>query len=284
MADVPADDAEPPPAWTPDDPLARGCGPTAAHRYGCSVARYERIAAAIRDRILAGEYAPGERLPGQRALATAWKTTLPTVRQALDQLQRDGLLRVEHGVGTFVADLDRSYDPFMVASFTETLRERGLEVETRLLDVDPHAQSPAAAAALDAPAGAGLVCLSRLRLVGGRGIVYQRSYLAGRYRARLRRYDGAAPLYTFLRDRLGLVAAAYRETLTADGTPRDVAEALHCAAGAPVLVSRRTTATADGRPFLFDEAYLPPDRVQVVVSRQGTRCVTDLVPVFATPP
>ena len=247
------------------------------------MARYERIAAAIRDRILAGEYAPGERLPGQQELAIHWHTTLRTVRQALEQLRQDGFLRVEHGVGTFVADLDRAYDPFTVASFTAALRERGLEVETRLLDVDTHARSAAAAAALAALEGHELVCLTRLRLVGGRGIVYQRSYLAGRYRAQLRRYESTAPLYTFLRDRLGLVAAAYREALTAETTPERVAAALDVAAGAPVLVSRRTTATADGRPFLFDEAYLPPDRVQVVVSRQGTRCTTDLVPILAAP-
>jgi len=246
------------------------------------VARYERIAAAIRDRILAGEYAPGERLPRQRDLASIWKTTLPTVRHALDQLQRDGLLRVEHGVGTFVADLDGAFDPFTVASFTEALRERGLDVETRLLDVNTHAPSPTAAAALRRPEEEELVCLTRLRLVGGWGIVYQRSHLAGRYRAQLRRYDGMAPLYTFLRDRLGLVAAAYREALTAETTPEHVAETLRLPVGAPVLVSRRTTATVDGQPFLYDEAYLPPDRVQVVVTRQGTRCVTDLVPVLAT--
>src|SRR5919202_2264731 len=120
-------------------PPVLGCAPAAAHRYGCALARYERIAAGIRDRILAGEYAPGERLPGQQELAVHWQTTLRTVRQALDRLQQDGLLRVEHGVGTFVADLDRAYDPFTVASFTETLRERGLEVETRLLSVDTRA-------------------------------------------------------------------------------------------------------------------------------------------------
>ena len=247
------------------------------------MARYERIAAAIRDRILAGEYAPGQRLLGQQELANQWQTTLRTVRQALEQLRQDGFLRVEHGVGTFVADLDRAYDPFTVASFTAALRERGLDVETRLLDVDPHAQSPAAAAALGIPEGQELVCFTRLRLVGGLGIVYQRSFLAGRHRVQLRRYDSTAPLYTFLRDRLGLVAASYREVWSAETMPQHVAEAMDVARGAPVLVSRRTTATADGRPFLFDEAYLPPDRVQVVVTRQGTRCSTDLVPVFAAP-
>ena len=112
------------------------------------MARYERIAAAIRDSILTGRYAPGDRLPRQRDLAETWKTTLPTVRQAIDQLQRDGLLRVEHGVGTFVADLDQVYDPFALASFADALRERGLEVETRLLSVDARARSTAASAAL----------------------------------------------------------------------------------------------------------------------------------------
>ncbi len=244
------------------------------------VARYEQIAAELRDGILAGRYAPGERLPRQRDLAATWKTTLPTVRQALDELQEDGLLRVEHGVGTFVADLARAYDPFAVASFTEALRERGLESETRLLSLDTKAHSPDASAALGATEREGLVALTRVRLVGGVPLVHQRSYLAGRHRTKLARYDGTTPLYEFLRDRMGLLAAAYRETLTADAIPADVAQVLSLSAGVPVLVSRRTSATADGQPLLYDEAHMPPSRVQVVITRQGSRCGMDLVPIL----
>ena len=111
------------------------------------------------------------------------------------------------------------------------------------------------------------MCLTRLRVVGGREIVYQRSYLAGRYRTQLRRYDSTAPLYTFLRNRLGLVAAAYREALTAETTPEHVAEVLGGAAGAPVLVLRRTTATADGRPFLFNVRTDLGERTNLIRSR-----------------
>ena len=245
------------------------------------MSRYERIAAALRDSILAGEYAPGERLPRQRDLAQRWKTTLPTVRQALDRLQRDGLLRVEHGVGTFVADLDRAYDPFAVASFTEALRERGLAVETRLLSVDARARSAPAAAALGTAAGEDLVALARVRLIEGRPIVYQVSYAQGRVHAHLASYDGAVPLYAFLRDRAGLVAGAYRETITAEPTPAAAGEVLGLRVGEPILVSRRTTATVHGEPFLYDEAYLPPDRVRVSVSRQGAHCAVELSPVLS---
>jgi GntR family transcriptional regulator len=245
------------------------------------VSRYERIAAELRERILAGEYAPGERLPRQTELARSWNVNLLTVRQALDQLEQDGLLRVEHGVGTFVADLDRAYDPFAVASFTDVLRERGLEFETRLLSVDARARSAAAAAALRATDGEDLVALTRVRLIEGRPIVCQVSYVAGRLGADMAGYDGAAPLYAFLRDRAGRVAGAYRETITAEATPPTAAEVLGRRAGEPILVSRRTTATAHGEPFLYDEAYLPPDRVRVSVSRQGTRCSVELSPILA---
>lgn len=244
------------------------------------MSRYERIAAALRDSILAGEYAPGARLPRQTELARRWQTTLPTVRQAIDQLLQDGLLRVEHGVGTFVADLDRAYDPFAVASFTEALRERGLEAETRLLSVDARARSAAAAAALGAAERDDLVALARVRLVEGRPIVYQLSYAAGPLRAHAAAYDGAVPLYAFLRARAGLVAGAYRETVTAEPAPAPVAEALGLAVTSPILVARRTTATPDGRPFLYDEAYLPPGRVQLTVTRQGARCAVELAPVL----
>lgn len=243
------------------------------------MARYERIAAELKARILAGQYAPGAQLPPQRELAEAWKTTLPTVRQALDQLKQDGFLRMEHGVGTFVADLAAAADPFAVASFTETLRERGLEAETRLLALDTVAQSGDATRALWVTDREGLVALTRVRIVGGRPLVHQRSYMAGRHRPALAQYDGTIPLYAFLRDRLGLLAVTYRETVTAAAVAPDVARVLDVAPGTPVMVSRRTTATADGQPLVYDEAHLPPSRVQMAITRQGHRCGIDLVPV-----
>jgi GntR family transcriptional regulator len=244
------------------------------------MARYERIAAALRESILAGQYAPGTRLPGQQEMARTWHTTLPTVRQALDQLQQDGLIRVEHGVGTFVADLDRAYDPFAVASFTEALREHGLAVETRLLAVGLLRKHAAAEDALGITGEDGVVGLTRLRGVGGQPVVLQHSYAPGRLRAELADFDGTESLYAFLRHRAGLVAGGYRETVTAESTPVAVAEILGLDAGGPILVARRTTTTTDGRPFLYDEAYLPAERVAVTITRRGAGTSVALSPQF----
>lgn len=60
------------------------------------------IAAALREAIASGHYAPGDRLPSVRELAAEHGTARNTAREAIMLLQRDGLVLVEHGRGTFV--------------------------------------------------------------------------------------------------------------------------------------------------------------------------------------
>ncbi|MGA5580310.1 GntR family transcriptional regulator [Streptomyces thermodiastaticus] len=63
---------------------------------------YERIADDLRQRIRAGEYAAGERLPAETKLADEYRRSLPTVRQALGVLQAEGLIEKQHGRGNVV--------------------------------------------------------------------------------------------------------------------------------------------------------------------------------------
>jgi len=64
------------------------------------------IAAQIRARIAFlvadGELAPGERLPSVRDLAAQLSVNVNTIRAAYADLERDGLVRTRHGVGTVV--------------------------------------------------------------------------------------------------------------------------------------------------------------------------------------
>ncbi len=63
---------------------------------------YERIADDLRQRIRAGELAPGDRLPAETALVEKYGKSLPTLRQALGVLQTEGLVEKVHGRGNFV--------------------------------------------------------------------------------------------------------------------------------------------------------------------------------------
>lgn len=54
--------------------------------------------------LLSGRYAPGEPLPGQRALAADMGVTLSSLREALKRLEQMGLVDVRHGDATYVRD------------------------------------------------------------------------------------------------------------------------------------------------------------------------------------
>ncbi|MET7763136.1 GntR family transcriptional regulator [Streptomyces sp. NPDC005393] len=66
------------------------------------MARYEKIADALRQSIRAGELGPGERLPAEDKLAQQYRTSVPTLQRALAELATEGLIDKRHGVGTFV--------------------------------------------------------------------------------------------------------------------------------------------------------------------------------------
>jgi len=67
--------------------------------------RYAAVAAALRARIVAGEWAPGAALPSEQALAQQHGVALTTLRRSLELLAEQGLLERIHGRGTFVRDV-----------------------------------------------------------------------------------------------------------------------------------------------------------------------------------
>ncbi|GHJ35293.1 GntR family transcriptional regulator [Streptomyces sp. TS71-3] len=65
-------------------------------------ALYQQVAAAIREAILAGEFAPETLLPSEAQLMARYKVSRPTVRNAIAALRAEGLIEVRHGKGSFV--------------------------------------------------------------------------------------------------------------------------------------------------------------------------------------
>jgi GntR family transcriptional regulator len=64
--------------------------------------RYGALAAAMRARIVAGEWPPGSAIPAEQTLAAEHGVALGTMRRALDLLAEQGLVERIHGRGTFV--------------------------------------------------------------------------------------------------------------------------------------------------------------------------------------
>ncbi len=121
-----------------------------------------RVLDQLRDAIIRGEYLPGSSL-SEGALADAYGTSRTPIREAIQQLQSEGLVEVRPRVGTFVRQPSRREltELFQLKAVLEglgaqLLAQRGLVAETELLQAN-IAESERAVAADDAERYAQLV-------------------------------------------------------------------------------------------------------------------------------
>lgn len=231
--------------------------------------RYATIAGRLKQRIVDGAYPPGTQLPSHRELAVQFQTTLATLRKSIDLLTETGWLRVEHGLGTFVADIGTTAD--VLVSFTDTTVEGAPVLHTDLVDLTADVRCASAAQELGLEWDAPLVRVERRRSANGVPVIYQSSYLSDAYAHELVDYASDTPLYVFLRERLRLIATTSREVLSVVSLPEHLAALLEVEPAAPVMRSLKTSRSDNGSAFLFDEALIVTDRMPLVVERTGLR-------------
>jgi GntR family transcriptional regulator len=217
--------------------------------------------------IAAGALVPGDRLPTEQDLAAWFGVSRMTLRHALAELARRGLVTRttgRHG-GTFVAAPKLEQDLTTLAGFSEQLRRHGMVAGARVLSAMLRPAGPAAGAALQIGEDGQAYEIRRIRLADGRPIVLERSlFPAQRFPGLLEcRLDGS--LYELLEVRYGLRPHRARESLEPVTAGVREAEALEVAEGAPLMLVERTAYARSGEPLEFARDLFRGDRTRVVV-------------------
>lgn len=98
---------------------------------------YCQLKSVLKQQIQQGVLEPGSRLASERELCDAYEISRTTVRQALRELELEGLIKTVPGRGTYVAtsDEDTSLDvKVTIEGFTSDMRRQGLSPSSVLLD------------------------------------------------------------------------------------------------------------------------------------------------------
>lgn len=236
-----------------------------------SVPKYQHIYAVLTQRILDGEYAPGEKLVPQQELADSFGVTLMTLRQAVLALQRDGLVWAARGKGTFVAERPVDISLGNLSSFAQQMRASGVELRTEILHVDSIAAPDHLKAASALELNTEMCCVTRRRSAGAEPFSLQRSYLAKDLGVVDQDgYEGES-LYDAIRDVTGWVVAGAKESLEAVLLSSHDAEILSARAGDPALRSVRVSINQFQDPYLYDEALLVSARCTMTADRTADR-------------
>lgn len=223
---------------------------------------YVRIQDELRGKIAAGELGPGDRVPSENKLAHRFDTTRATVRQALAQLSFGGLIDRQAGLGTFVAapKVEARLDTRLRQSFEEQIEATGLHPSFQLLSFEEIPAPESVRESMGLRGDRSVYRLQRLRLVNGNLVGLEDRFILTEYGAEfpdeaLTRLSAVALMDM---TSAGPVDSIVVSVSAITATP-DVADKLHLARGAPVLVRDHRFLDQAGRVVLCGAAIYRGD-------------------------
>ncbi len=210
--------------------------------------RYAALAAAMRARIIAGEWPPATAIPAEQTLAAEHGVALGTMRRALDLLAEQGLVERIHGRGTFVRQ-GLSGAPMLRffrfgAAGNETPR-------SRILARDRLPAPAEVARMLACGSGEPALRLRRLRSVGGQPALHEEIWLPLPLFAPLAEGDTdhwGDLLYPAFAERCGVHVHRAVDTISFGSLGAPQARALRLTAGHPCARVQRQAFDRGGRP------------------------------------
>jgi GntR family transcriptional regulator, phosphonate transport system regulatory protein len=242
-------------AVTPLEPVHRQDG----------VALWRQIATRLQHDIGAGTYPPGGRLPTEAELSARFRVNRHTVRRALEELSRGGLVRVEQGRGSFVAEDVLEYAVEARTRFSEWIRRHNMEPSGRLLQLKETAANSHIATGLGIRSGSRVVLLERLGFADDRPVSLSQHYFPT---ARLRGILDAlrtAPTITEALKSVGVTDYLRQVTRVTARLPNaEEAELLRMPRNRPLLVTENVNVDRAGTVVEFGLSRYPTPRVQIV--------------------
>jgi GntR family transcriptional regulator len=232
--------------------------PLKTNRVSLPVQTQQYLASLIDD----GTYLSGDQLPSEADLAAQLGISRPTLREALLNLEQEGLVVRKHGVGTFVAPVSgRRLESGLerLESILESAGREGFELKFRGLQVRQEAAGPYIAEKLQADPGVPVTTVRRIIVVDGTPVAYMVDTVLSSILSEQDLDDSFnGSVLDLLRQKKGLVdvqVIADIEALTADAK---LSKRLEIGLGQAVQLLEETLFDEERQPVGFSRNYFIP--------------------------
>ncbi len=183
---------------------------------GNGIAIHNQLLQALRGILVSGVVPAGTPLPGEHALCRAYGISRSTLRQVMDHLEREGLIKRRRGAGTFASAPRIQHDEQVLSGFIEHVRQMGRTPSTRLLSFAVAAPSAEAAEFYGMGRDEQVFRFERLRFGDDTPLVLEVDELSCSLCPGLNRFDfEKESLYRVLEEEYGLDLAYSFESIVA---------------------------------------------------------------------
>lgn len=232
--------------------------------------KWREIRAALEQDMTDGVLEPGSRLPTEGELAQLYGTGRHSVRRAVAELAREGLLSVEQGRGTFVQP--KPVLTYAIGPRTRMRRNmgaQGVAVSGETLGAERIAAPERVARALRLAPDAEVIASRRLARADGlpvsKGTIFHDAARFPDFAERRRLYESVTAVYASYG-----IADYLRGSTEIESRPATAEEArvLHQHPDMPVLVVTATDILPDGTPLSYSERIWSAARVRFTITHE----------------
>ena len=224
---------------------------------------YARIRDELRSMIVNGTYQPHQRLPSESDLIKSYGVSRITVRQALGELEKEGLLFKVAGKGMFASKPKPFQSLTRLQGFAEAMSQQGHEIYNRVISFDFLPASKDIALRLGVPEGSSITEVRRVRHLNREPILFETLYVSSSIGERLIKEDLASrDIFLIEENDYGIPLGFADLAIDAVLADAQTAEFLQIAEASPILRVERLTHTEDGTPLNFEYLFCRADNFQ----------------------
>ncbi|MEU4196745.1 GntR family transcriptional regulator [Kribbella sp. NPDC026611] len=206
---------------------------------------------------------PGEPLPSERSLSESLGVSRPTLRAALDDLARDGLITREHGRGTFTTRVHQQLEATPAGEF-EAPRVDGPPWQSRLISFAVEPAGARLGRRMEVSPGDRVVAAVRLRIVDDAPMCIEHIRVPAVFVPGITGRDfETGSFYGLLRSRYGVPPRDAVQTTEPTVTDAEESELLGVPLHSPALLFERTTRNADHAVIEYTRSLYRGDRYRI---------------------
>lgn len=229
---------------------------------------YVRIANDIKKDISEENYKTGDLLPTEEDLENHFNASRTTIRNAIGLLESEGLVKRKQGKGTIVLGFKTVQKLNYITSFTETLKQKGIQILTGNLSVNKIEAPPKVINALKLKENEEVYLIQRIRIIGKEPIAFVNNYLLAKKIPKLETkadHLNSIGLYQLLEEEYKLTLHRAVETIGVYLSGPLESEILHVPRNFPLFHTVRLTYLDDETAFEYVTSIIRGDKYEYTV-------------------
>jgi GntR family transcriptional regulator len=229
---------------------------------GINTPLYFKIEMDLRKKIRAGNFFSGQRLPSERELVKTYNVSRLTVREAINRLVAQGIVKKKQGKGTFISEPTVDHMVGALNSSSEVFLLKNYDVRTKVIEsvisipsIDICKKLKLKNCEIEE-----IFYLERVRYADDLPFAHIKCYLPHGPIAKIEMINfSKAFLYRTLEDHYRLELYEAYEVIEAAELDDRSATLLELETGAPVLLNQRTTYLKDGTIIEYEKVLYRSD-------------------------